>query len=85
MEVNPFREESPLEDQLTSVKTLEYYIQAPSVFMIQVQGQVSAYQLSSAGFRRSDWRAFVNEIETRFPQRKASYFIGPCLFGRRDI
>jgi len=62
---------------------LEYYMSCGEVFMIQPRGRSSAYQIFPGAFPRHNWRAFVQELETRYPERKASYYIGATLYGRR--
>jgi hypothetical protein len=64
---------------------LDYYMSGGEVFMIQPRGRSSAYQIFPGAFPRQNWRAFVQELETRYPERKASYYIGATLYGRRKI
>jgi hypothetical protein len=61
---------------------LERYMHA-EVFMVQVRDR-GAYQFCGDGFPRAEWRAFVREVETRFPERKAHWYAGARLFGRRN-
>ena len=72
-----------LPDVVIPLEELESYLDPPSTFMLQVRGQSSAYQISGLGFRRQEWRSFKAELKRRFPDRRARFFIGPRLFGRR--
>jgi len=60
---------------------LEYYMEA-RLFMIQIENQPTQL-IFHGGFTRSEWRAFVRELESRFPERKALWYSGTLLFGRR--
>ena len=60
---------------------LEYFMQA-RLFMIQLEG-AQTQLIDPGGFRRSEWRAFVRELESRFPDRKAQGHMGFLMFGRR--
>lgn len=64
---------------------LEYYMSCGEVFMIQPHGRSSAYQIFPGAFPRQNWRAFIHELEARYPERKASYYVGATLYGRRKI
>ena len=52
------------------------------LFMIQLERHPTQLIFESA-FARGEWRAFVGELESRFPERKASFYAGTLLFGRR--
>jgi hypothetical protein len=62
---------------------LQYYMQGSTTFMIQRTGE-SAYQVYPGAFRSDSWDAFIHALETRFPERKASYYIGATLHGRKN-
>jgi hypothetical protein len=63
------------------IEELEYYMQA-QVFMIQLEGYPTQL-IYPGGFHPREWRAFVHELENRFPERKALWSAGTVLFGRR--
>jgi len=63
------------------IDELERYMQA-RVFMIQLE-QHPTQLIYGGAFARSDWRAFVRELESRFPERKASFYAGTLLYGPR--
>ncbi|SRR6266446_6321677 len=74
-----------LSDIIIPLDDLQYYLKAPTTFMIQVRGQSGgAYQISWYGFRRKEWRAFQAQLRSWFPEREARFFIGTYLFGRRE-
>jgi hypothetical protein len=60
---------------------LEYFMQA-RLFMIQFES-AQTQLIDPGGFRRREWRAFVRELESRFPDRKAQGHVGFLMFGRR--
>lgn len=61
---------------------LQYYMEGPTTFMIQRTGE-SAYEVYSGAFSSDSWQAFINELEKRFPERRASYYIGATLHGQK--
>jgi hypothetical protein len=61
------------------VEELEYFIEA-QLFMLQLENHRTQF-IYSGGFARKEWRAFIRELETRFPERKA--LAGPLMIGRR--
>ena len=60
---------------------LEAYMQA-RLFMIQLERHPTQLIFEGA-FARGEWRTFTRELESRFPDRKASFYAGTLLFGRR--
>ena len=60
---------------------LEHYMQG-RLFMIQLE-QHPTQLIYDGAFPRRDWRAFTRELESRFPDRKASFYAGTLLYGRR--
>ncbi|HEX4638593.1 MAG TPA: hypothetical protein VH170_03825 [Chthoniobacterales bacterium] len=63
-----------------SLADLQYYMQGPTTFMIQRNGE-SAYQVYPGAFDADRWQAFINALEKRFPEKKASFYIGTTLHG----
>ena len=53
------------------VDDLEYYGQSVAYFRIQLRGH-TPFRVYTLGFPRREWRRFVRELETRFPERYAS-------------
>ena len=61
------------------VEELEYFIEN-RLFMVQLENHPTQF-ICSGGFARKEWRAFIRELESRFPERKA--LAGPLMIGRR--
>jgi hypothetical protein len=58
---------------------LEYYGPGNNVFMIQFFGQ-QAIQIFAAAYSRHEWHEFMSFLSDKFPERKASGWIGGHLF-----
>lgn len=65
----------------SALDELEYFMQA-RLLMIQFE-RAKTQLIYPGGFRRGEWRAFVRELESRFPDRKAHGHVGFLMFGRR--
>ena len=57
-----------------SVDDLEYYGQTVAYFRMQLRGHRSL-RIFSRGFPRDQWRSFMQELESRFPERYASVWV----------
>lgn len=58
---------------------LKYYGPGQNVFMIQFAGR-EAFQIFARAFPRDQWRLLTNFLSDRFPDCKASGWIGPFMF-----
>ena len=58
---------------------LKYYGRGNSVFLLQFVGQ-QAFQIFSHAFSKQQWRLLTNFLSNRYPERKASGWIGPFGF-----
>jgi hypothetical protein len=61
---------------------LEAYAHGRRFFMIQLKHH-RTQSIDDIAFASDEWRAFTRELERRFPDRKASFFVGTQLFGGR--
>jgi hypothetical protein len=52
------------------------------VFLVKFEGK-QAFQISPAGFRSKDWKAFQTFFQTRFPDKKTMVWIGSMPFRPR--
>lgn len=58
---------------------LKYYGRGNNVFMLQFVGQ-EAFQIFSSAFPKGQWRLLTNFLSNRYPDRKASGYIGNLMF-----
>lgn len=65
--------------RILSWDELEYYGPGHNVFMIQFFGR-QAIQIFASAYPRQDWRQFMAFLSDRFPERKASGWVGGYLF-----
>jgi hypothetical protein len=56
-----------------------YYGKGNNVFMIQFEGR-QAFQFFAGAFSKSEWAAFLAFLSDRFPDKKASGYIGARMF-----
>jgi hypothetical protein len=60
-------------------RMLDAYGSARGLFMLQFTGDSGAYLIISFAYSNEEWSTFKHFLETRFPDRKASYGIGDKL------
>lgn len=58
---------------------LKYYGRGNNVFMIQFDRE-QAFQIFTYAFPKKQWRLLTNFLSNRYPERKASGWIGPFGF-----
>jgi len=58
---------------------LKYYGDGNNVFMIQFRDR-PAYQIFAAAYSRDQWKQLVQFLSDRFPEKKASGYVGPFMF-----
>jgi hypothetical protein len=53
-------------------------------FLIKFEGK-QAFQIAPAGFRSADWKVFRSFLQSRFPEKKTSMWLGvmPVRFGKK--
>jgi len=65
--------------QSRSWEELRYYGGAFNVFLIQF-GSMQAFQIFSGAYPRTEWQSFSGFLRARFPDKKATGWLGPFGF-----
>jgi hypothetical protein len=58
---------------------LIHYGNGENVFMLQFENK-RTFQISAMAYSKTQWDEFISFLETNFPEKKATGYIGPWMF-----